>query len=558
MLRGVMFRGVFGVLFLVAFCWGFNISYSPYGIDTRPDGGQPELGDMVRDFEIMSLNFGSLIFYGLDEYPFYVVDSLAEFYGMDYWAGAYCGGYTSRWSRLSQVRSYLDRVDSLGHIGLRGLVYGYNTGNLGEILEEMGTISSEYPDVVLTHLEYVDVVKREGWFYSDSLVDIVPVCVFPDQDIRAEDLEGDPGLALDYVRDQYDLICSLYPEKRVVLFEVGVSTYNLSEVVQSEILSSILSWVEGDSIDSYLFEFRDQYWKSYRDKRYGLFDEGMGAKQFAREHLTFPHERISLPLWSGDSSRVFACEYSDVFSTRSREGSVIWSANVDDIKRASEYADYLLLEGADEFSMCDSFISAGIPYGLVFGSDTVLDSSYFEYVSNAGLILFDYSRFSRHAEQFNLLELVRYLAPGVPVGLESSYAFSNMLPHMTKFSPYFDFFVIRHSSPDDYSIVADSFSLVDTIPLIPSYTGNTKGTLGTGSRFIYSGIMSTFIQGMDAVSVSSHRALFPVSLVPVERVRPEYYSVTGRRVSGGFNRGLPSSILIRRDRGQVRRVLQVR
>jgi hypothetical protein len=512
---------------------------------------------MVRDFEIMSLNFGSLIFYGLDEYPFYVVDSLAESYGMDYWAGAYCGSYTTESSRLGQVRSYLDRVDSLGHIGFLGLVYGYNTGNLEGILEEMGTISSEYPDVALTHFEYVDVVKREGWFYSDSLIDVVPVCVFPDQDIRLEDLEEDPGIAVSYIRDQYNEVCSIYSDKRVVLYEVGLSTYNLSEGVQSEIFASLVSWIERDSVEAYLFEFRDQPWKMGRDEEYGLFDKDMGAKRFTRDNLKFPHERISFPF--GDS--VVACFYSDIFKTKSREGSVIWSANSEDIKAAADHASCLILGGydeSDEFGMCDSFISSDIPYGMVFSRDTVSERPYYGYASNAEFILIEYN----FRQGISLIEEIRAIAPGVAIGLVSKST-QNSLSSMVRFSPYLDFLVTRHYSSAMVDVVAmiDSFSLVNSIPIIPSYYGPIEDLLEQGDPFIYVGNMSNFIKDMDKVSVLPRDVFQLCPGVLEERERLEFYSVLGRRVPHYSDRRMPSSVLLRRgsvNPGEIRRVLRVR
>lgn len=557
------FFGTFLVSFFsVAFCFEFyNISYSPYGISTKPDGSQPVLETMVRDFEIMSLNFESLLFYGLDEYPYYVVDSLAESYGMSYWAGLYCGAYTDEGSRLGQARVYLDRSDSLGHVGFLGLIYGYNTGNLGSILGEMGELSSEYPDIPLTHLEYVDVVKRERWFYSDSLIDIVPVCVFPDQDIRWEDLSCDAIVS--YVRDQYEDVCDLYPDKRVVLFEVGISTYgSLSEDDQADFLSSLVSWVEGDSIDAYLFEFRDQYWKRGIDKGYGLFDGDMGAKRFALDNLDFPYERKSVSF--GDS--VFACFYSDIFETTSREGDVIWSSNSKYIEQASGYSDYLILGGlypSGELDLCSSFVSADIPFGMLITKDTLNERFYYRYAEDAGFVLLNYSSFWRK-DFLKILQEIRDIAPLVPIGLLSTST-TDELNHMLKFSPYFDFFVTRHSVSDIglVSELIDSVIAEDSIPIIPSYYGDLSLLLESGGPFIYTGPMSTFLAEMEVVSVVSVLSDRVIPATPtvlrVNQPRPEYFSLLGRKVP--FSSSHSSSILIRLNQSNVksaRRVLHTR
>lgn len=547
------------VFFSVVFCFEpYNISYSPYGINTKPSGSQPVISTMVRDFEIMSLNFESLVFYGLDEYPYYVVDSLAEAYGMKYWAGLYYNGgaYSSRLSRLRQARSYLNRSDSLGHVGLLGLIYGYNTGNLESILQEMDKLSSEYPNVPLTHLEYVDIVKREQWFYSDSLIDVVPVCVFPDQDIRREDLSGDAVMS--YVRDQYEDICSIYPNKRVVLFEVGISTYSIqsSEEDQANFLSPLVSWIEENDIDAYLFELRDQFWKSNIDQGYGLFDTKMGAKRFALDNLAFPYKRKSISF--GDS--VFACFYSDVFKTKSREGDVVWSANSEYIEETSGYSDYIVLGNthpSEELDLCNSFVSADVPFGMLLTNDTLNERPYYKYAKDAGFVLLEYESYFNF---LNILQEIRDIAPLVPVGLLSSHTGS--LRYLEGFSPYFDFIATQEDprNIDSIKSIIDSFSTLNSIPVIPCYSYKLEEALEKGNPFIYTGQMSTFIKDIKAVSISAPR----INRRVVQQ-RPEYFTLSGRRVvapirSGRLRQSGATSVLIRTDQlGTVgsRKILQV-
>ena len=91
--------------------------------------------------------------------------------------------------------------------------------------------------------------------------------------------------ALDYTRDNFDSVASLYPGKPVVITEAGWATnsngrgiqpHNTSQDLQDIYLRDLLAWTDAAGILCFLFEAFDEPWKGSPDpmepeKHWGLF-----------------------------------------------------------------------------------------------------------------------------------------------------------------------------------------------------------------------------------------------------------------------------------------------
>jgi exo-beta-1,3-glucanase (GH17 family) len=102
--------------------------------------------------------------------------------------------------------------------------------------------------------------------------------------------------ALNYSRDNYHSVASLYPDKPVVISEAGwatnsngrgISPDNTSEDLQAIYYADLMDWSHREGILTFVFEAFDEPWKGSPDpmepeKHWGLFTVDREPKKVMR------------------------------------------------------------------------------------------------------------------------------------------------------------------------------------------------------------------------------------------------------------------------------------
>jgi exo-beta-1,3-glucanase (GH17 family) len=105
--------------------------------------------------------------------------------------------------------------------------------------------------------------------------------------------------ALNYTKDNYNMVANTYPDKKTIITEAGWATNsngrgidpnNVSQELQQIYFNDLMQWTDEDEIITYVFEAFDEPWKGSPEplepeKHWGLFDVNRKPKMVTQEMI---------------------------------------------------------------------------------------------------------------------------------------------------------------------------------------------------------------------------------------------------------------------------------
>lgn len=283
--------------------YGRAICYSGYREGQAPGQKYPTYEEVKEDLLILEDEWDYIRLYGMDEMTDTVLDVITkENLSLKVMLGAYIEAEVNNpncpWggvyadevleenkvknekairSLISCANAYVDNVIALS-VGNEACVdWNDHMVPVESVIRYTKMVQAETTQPVTFCENYIPWTDKLAPLAEE--VDVIAIHTYPVWEYKSI------GESLEYTKENYNRVKSLYPDKQVIITEAGWTTnsngrgidpWNANEVLQREYIKQLLAWLDEEQIVCFVFEAFDEVWKGSDDpmepeKHWGLY-----------------------------------------------------------------------------------------------------------------------------------------------------------------------------------------------------------------------------------------------------------------------------------------------